>query len=157
MKTLSRIAGLLLLSGCALGVQKFDSCTLLSNCSEVLSNSIVGSPQYSVPYYSSLGIGSTLTGLVPGTYGQVLTSSGTAGAPFWGAGGGGSGVGSNCTLINDASNNLWSTCVDTTGHLVTTSLGTSPLTLAPITLVDSNGVKWDLVIHPTGNLETKLH
>lgn len=78
------IIGLLLLPGFIFGVQKFDSCTLLSNCSEVLSNSIVGSPQYSVPYYSSSGIGSTLTGLVPGTFGQVLTSSGTAGAPFWG-------------------------------------------------------------------------
>ena len=82
MKKLA-IIGLALLPGCIFGVQKFDSCTLLSNCSEVLSNSIVGSPQYSVPYYSSSGNASTLTGLNPGTIGQILTSSGAAGAPYW--------------------------------------------------------------------------
>ena len=127
MKNL-KIIGLLFISGFAYGTQKFDSCTLLSNCSEVLSNSIVGSPQYSVPYYSSPGTKSTLTGLIPGTIGQVLTSSGTAGAPFWGPGGGGGGnvtlCGTNPVGIQfvDANSCKWCETVNTSGIMVTALL-----------------------------------
>ena len=55
---------------------------------------ILASPQFSMPYYSGTGMNTVILGVPPGTLGQVYTSSGTSGAPFWStitSGGGGSG------------------------------------------------------------------
>lgn len=44
---------------------------------------IVASPRYSAAYYSLAGTTTTVSGLAPGTSGQILTTGGSGGAPFW--------------------------------------------------------------------------
>ena len=39
--------------------------------------------QYSLPFYSGTGSTTTLSGLTPGTSGQVLTTAGSSALPFW--------------------------------------------------------------------------
>lgn len=95
----------------------------------------------------------TIAGL---SAGQCLQTAGGGLVIGTGAtcGSGGGGTGSNGILLEDSSNNLWSVTVGTGGNLITTSLGASPITPAPIYLTDSTSQQWKLTITTSGDLVT---
>jgi len=47
------------------------------------NGTILAAPQYSAPFYALSGSTTTLTGLTPGTSGQVFTTAGSSASPFW--------------------------------------------------------------------------